>query len=342
MVALRKRLREIPRRRERTMDSFRRRSLLLSSGATALAGVSRPASAQAWPARPVHLLEGYGAGGAPDIIARLIGQYLSERLGKPFVIDNKPGASGKIAAEAVAKAAPDGYTLLLILTNNAVDAAIKDKLAYDFLRDIVPVAGIYRVPLVMEVHPSVPAKTVAEFITYAKANPRLINMASAGTGTGTHIAGELFQIMAGVSLFHVPYRGVQALRDLVGGQVQLYFGVVPSSLGQIKAGKVRALAVTTETRSPVLPDVPALAEILPGYEFSAWYGIGAPRGTPAEVVATLNREVNRALADPAFQAQLAELGGTPLPGSQADFARMVALDCEKMAKVIEAAKINIE
>jgi len=321
------------------MANIRRRSLL--SGA-AFGVLARPGRAQDWPNRPVRLIEGYGPGSAPDIIARLIGKWLSERLGQPFVIDNKPGASGRIATEAVAKSPPDGNTLLLVLNNNTVDAAIKDKLPYDFIRDIEPVAGIYRQPLVMEVHPSVPANTVAEFIALAKQKPGKINMASAGVGTGTHIAGELFQLAAGVSLFHIPYRGVQALRDLVGGQADVYFGVVASSLPQIKAGKVRALAVTTATRSAVLPDVPAMAEILPGYEFSAWYALGAPKGTPASVIGRLNKEVNAALADPQFSTQLAELGGIPLAGSAADLGHLFVSDTDKIAKVIKAANITIE
>ena len=319
-----------------------RRSILLASGAAALAAVSRPAWTQAYPSRPVHLVEGYGPASAPDIIARLAGQWLGERLGRPFVVDNKPGASGRIATEFVAKAAPDGYTLLLVLNNNAVDAAIKDKLSYHFIRDIAPVAGIHRLPLVMEVHPSIPASTVPEFIALAKERPGKINMASAGIGTGTHLAGELFQMMAGVSLFHVPYRGVQALRDLLAGEVQVYFGPVVSSLAHIKAGKLRPLAVTTATRSHVLPDVPTLDEYLPGYEFSAWYGLGAPRGTPVEVIEALNKAVNAALADPAFKAQLADLGGTPLAGSAAEFGRLIAVDTEKMGKVIRVANVNVE
>ena len=324
------------------MRSSRRRSMLLASGAAALAALSRPAGAQAWPSRPVRLVEGYGAGGAPDIIARLIGQRLSERLGTPFMIDNKPGASGKIATEAVAKATPDGHTLLLVVINNAIDAAMKDKLAYDFIRDIAPVAGIHRVPLVMEVHPSVPATTVAEFIALAKANPGKINMGSAGTGTITHIAGELFQMMAGVSMFHIPYRGAQIFQGIIGGQVQLYFGPVASSLPHIKAGKLRALAVTSATRSHVLPDVPTLDEYLPGYELSAWYGLGAPTGTPPAAIDALNRAVNAVLSDPAFKTQLADMGGTPLPGSPAEFGRLIAAETEKMAKVIQVANINVE
>jgi len=324
------------------MTPWHRRSLLLSSGAAALAAPGRAVRAQAYPSRPVHLVEGYGAGSAPDIIARLTGKWLSERLGQPFVIDNKPGASGRIATDFVAKSGPDGHTLLLVLNNNTVDAAIKERLPYDFARDIAPVAGIYRQPLVMEVHPSVPAATVSEFIALARQRPGRINMASAGVGTGTHIAGEMFQMAAGVSLFHVPYRGVQALRDTVAGQADVYFGVVASSLPQIKAGKLRALAVTTTTRSAVLPDVPAMAEFLPGYEFSAWYALGAPRATPAPVIELLNKEVNAALADPAFAAQLAELGGIPLPGTPADLGALVAADTDKIAKVIRGASITIE
>jgi tripartite-type tricarboxylate transporter receptor subunit TctC len=320
----------------------RRPFLGLVANAVALRALSGLAWAETYPSRPVHLVEGYGAGSAPDIIARLIGQWLWERLGRPFVIENRAGASGRIAAEAVARASPDGYTLLLVLTNNAIDAAFKDKLNYDFIRDIAPVASLYRTPLVMEVHPSVPANTVAEFIAYAKTRPGKINMGSAGTGTGTHIAGELFQMMTGVNLFHIPYRGVQVLRDLVGGQVQIYFGPIASSLAQIKAGKLRALAVTTATRSDVLPDIPSLGEFLPGYEYSAWYGIGAPRGTPAEIVERLNKEVNAALVDQRFKGQVAELGGTPLPGSPADFVKLIATDTEKVGKVVQVANITVE
>jgi len=324
------------------MTVWHRRSLLLSSGAAALSALARPARAQAYRSRPVRIVEGYGAGSAPDIIARLTGRWLSERLGQPFVIENKPGASGRIATDVVAKAAPDGYTLLLVLNNNTVDAAIKDKLPYDFVRDIAPVAGIYRQPLVMEVHPSLPANTVGEFIALAKQRPGKINLASAGVGTGTHISAEMFQLATGVSLFHVPYRGVQALAGVVAGQADVYFGVVASSLPQIKAGKVRALAVTTATRSAVLPDVPAMAEFLPGYEFSAWYALGAPRGTPAPAIERLNREVNAALADPAFAAQLAELGGILMPGTPAALGALIAADTEKIGKVIRAANITIE
>lgn len=319
---------------------LRRRALLpLAASAAVLPILS---AAQTYPSRPVRLVEGYGAGGAPDIIARLIGQRLSEQLGKTFVIENKPGASGKIATEAVARATPDGYTLLLVLVNNAIDAVFKDRLSYDFVRDIAPVAGIYRMPMVMEVHPSVPAATVPEFIAWAKGNAGTINMGSAGTGTITHIAGELFQMMAQVNLFHVPYRGAQVFLGITGGQVQVYFGPVASSLPLIKAGKLRALAVTTKTRSDVLPDVPTLDEVLPGFEFSTWYGVGAPKGTPPNIVDRLNSEVNAALADPAFKRQLADMGGAVLPGLPADFGRFIAAEVEKMEKVIRAANISVE
>ena len=319
---------------------LRRRALLqLAAGGAAWPGLS---AAQTYPSQPVRLVEGYGAAGAPDIIARLIGHRLSERLGKSFVIENKPGASGRIATEAVARATPDGYTLLVVLVNNAIDAVFKDKLSYDFVRDIAPVAGIYRVPLVMEVHPSVPATTVPEFIAWAKANPGKVNMGSAGIGTITHVAGELFQIMAGVSLFHVPYRGSQVFQGITSGQVQVYFGPVASSLPLIKAGKLRALAVTTKERSEVLPDIPTVDEFLPGFEFSSWYGIGAPRATPVTIVDKLNAEVNTALADPAFQRQLGEMGGTVMPGSPADFVKFIAAEVEKMDKVIRAASITVE
>lgn len=322
------------------MNHLHRRSFLFSLPAAALAVGS--ASAQTYPARPVRLLEGYGAGGAPDVLARLIGRWLSERLGQPIVIDNKPGASGRIATDVVAKAQPDGYTLLLIVSNNAVDAAIKDRLPYDFIRDIAPLAAIYRMPLVMVVHPSFPATTVAEFIAYAKANPGKVNMASAGVGTGTHIAGELFQVQAGVSLFHIPHRGVAALNAVIAGQVPVYFGVVASSLPQITAGKLRALAVTPAVRSLALPDVPAMAEFLPAYDYSAWYGLGAPSGTPPDVIARINREVNAALADPAFARQLTDLGGILLPGTPADFARLIATDTDMTANIIRVANIRIE
>jgi tripartite-type tricarboxylate transporter receptor subunit TctC len=301
----------------------RRQFLHLAAGAAALPALSRFAWGQAYPTRPVHLIEGFGAGGAPDIVARLIGQSLSEQLGQSFVVENRSGASSNIAAEAVARASPDGYTLLLITTANAVNASMF-KLNFDFIRDIVPVASIVRVPLVMEVHPSVPAKSVPEFIAYAKANPGKINIASAGIGSLTHVAGEMFKEMAGVNLFHVPYRGAQVFPALLAGDVHVYFGPLLSSIEYVKTGKLRALAVTTTTRSDVLPDVPVLSDTLPGYEASAWFGIGAPKSTPAELIERLNKEVNISIADPKFKARLANLGGTVLAGSPADFGKLIS------------------
>jgi tripartite-type tricarboxylate transporter receptor subunit TctC len=303
--------------------------------------VSR-AWAQAYPSRPVHLLEGFGAGSAPDIVARLIGQALSERLGQSFVIENRAGASSNIATEAVARASPDGYTLLLVTSANAVNATMF-KLNFDFIRDIAPVAGIVRVPLVMEVHPSVPARTVAELIAYAKANTGKLNLASAGIGSTTHVAGEMFKTMAGLDLLHVPYRGAQVFPALLAGDVQqVYFGPLLSSIGYVRAGQLRALAVTTATRSPMLPDVPALSETLLGYEASAWFGIGAPTRTPQEIIERLNTQVNASLADANFQARLANLGATVLPGSPADFAKLIADETMKWGKVILAANIKAE
>ena len=295
----------------------RRNFLHLAAGAAALPAVSRVAWAQAYPTRPVRLIEGFGAGSAPDVLARLIGQSLSEQLGQSFVVENRSGANSNIATDAVARASPDGYTLLLITSANAINATLYDKLNYNFIRDIVPIASIVRVPLVMEVHPSVPARTVAEFIAYAKANPGKINMASAATGGLTHVAGELFKMMAGVDLFHVPYRGAQVFPALLAGEAQVYVGPLLSSIGYVRAGNLRALAVTTTTRSPVLPDIPTLSETLPGYEASTWYGIGAPKNTPAEIIKRLNTQVNASLADANFQARLANLGATVLPGSPA-------------------------
>jgi tripartite-type tricarboxylate transporter receptor subunit TctC len=320
----------------------RRQFLHLAAGAAALPAVSRIASAQTYPSRPVRLIEGFGAGSAPDVLARLIGQSLSEQLGQSFVVENRSGANSNIATDAVARASPDGYTLLLITSANAINATLYDKLNYNFIRDIVPIASIVHVPLVMEVHPSVPARTVAEFIAYAKANPGKINMASAATGGLTHVAGELFKMMAGVDLFHVPYRGAQVFPALLAGEAQVYVGPLLSSIGYIRAGNLRALAVTTTTRSPVLPDIPALSETLPGYEASTWYGIGAPKNTPAEIIKRLNTQVNASLADANFQARLANLGATVLPGSPADFAKLIADETMKWGKVIRAANIKPE
>ena len=318
----------------------RRQFLQLAAGAAPLPAASRFAWAQPYPTRPVRLIEGFGAGSAPDIVARLIGQSLSEQLGQSFVVENRSGANSNIATDAVARASPDGYTLLLITSANAINATLYDKLNYNFIRDIVPIASIARVPLVMEVHPSVPARTVAEFIAYAKANPGKVNMASAGTTT--QMAGEMFKMMAGLDLFHVPYRGAQVFPALLAGEAQVYFGPLLSSIGYVRAGSLRALAVTTTTRSPVLPDIPALSETLPGYEASSWYGIGAPKNTPAEIIKRLNTQVNASLADANFQARLANLGATVLPGSPADFAKLIADETMKWGKVILAANIKAE
>jgi tripartite-type tricarboxylate transporter receptor subunit TctC len=302
--------------------------------------VSHIAWAQTYPTRPVRLIEGFGAGSAPDILARLIGQSLSEQLGQSFVIENRSGAASNIATEAVVRAAPDGYTLLLVTASNAINATLYDKLGFNFIRDIAPVASICRVPLVMEVHPSVPTKTVAEFIAYAKANPGKINMASAGTGSIPQMAGEMFKMMTGLDLFHVPYRGAQVFPALLAGDAQIYFGPLLSSIEYIRAGKLRALAVTTTTRSDALPEVPALSDTLPDYEASAWYGIAAPRNTPAELIKRLNKEVNISIADPKFEARLANLAGTVLSGSPADFGKLISDETNKWGKVIVAANIK--
>jgi tripartite-type tricarboxylate transporter receptor subunit TctC len=316
----------------------RRNFLHLAAGAAALPTVSRFAWAQAYPTRPVRSIEGFGAGSAPDIVARLIGQSLSEQLGQSFVVESRSGANSNIATDAVARASPDGYTLLLITSTNAINTTLYNKLSFDFIRDIVPIASIARVPLVMEVHPSVPARTVAEFIAYAKANPGKVNMASAGTTT--QMAGEMFKMMAGLDLFHVPYRGAQVFPALLAGEAQVYFGPLLSSIGYVRAGNLRALAVTTTTRSPVLPEIPAVSDTLPDYEASAWYGIGAPRNTPAGLIEKLNTEVNVSIADPKFQARLANLGATVLPGSPADFGKLIADETMKWGKVILAANIK--
>ncbi len=293
-------------------------------------------SALDYPTRPVRLIVGFTPAGATDILARLIGQWLSERLGQPFVVENRPGAGSNIGTEAVVRAPADGHTLLLVAPANAINATLYDKLNFNFIRDIAPVAGLIRVANVMEVNPSVPAKTLAEFIAYAKANPGKINMASAGNGSQQHVAGELFKMMAGVDMVHVPYRGGgPALIDLLGGQVQLFFGTTASTIEYIRTGKLRALAVTTATRSQALPDVPTVAEFVPGYEASSWYGIGAPTGTPAEIVDKLNQEINAGLADPKIKARLADMGGTALAGPPAEFGKLIADETEKWAKVVK-------
>ena len=319
----------------------RRKFLHLAAGAAALPTATRFASALDYPTRPVHLIEGFGAGGATDIVARLTGQALSERLGQSFVVENRAGASSNIATEAVVRASPDGYTLLLISISNAINTTMF-KLNFNFIRDIAPVASIVRVPYVMEVHPSVPATTVAEFIAYAKANPGKINLASAGIGASTHMAGEMFKMMAGVDLFHVPYRGAQVFPALLAGEAQVYFGPLLSSIGYIRAGNLRALAVTTTMRSQILPDVPVLSETVPGYEASWWAGIGAPKNTPAEVIEKLNTAVNVSIADANLETKLANLAGTVLAGSPTDFGKLISDETEKWGKVIRVANIKLQ
>jgi tripartite-type tricarboxylate transporter receptor subunit TctC len=307
-----------------------------SAGAAALPALSRVARAQAYPTRPVRLVVGWAAGVAPDTIGRLMAQWLSERLGQQFVMDNRPGATGNLATEAVVRAPADGYTLLSLGSPNAINATLYEKLNFNFVRDIAPVSGIIREPLFIEVHPSFPAKTVPEFIAYAKASPGKINMASAGNGTATHVAGELFKMMAGINMVHVPYRGgAPALTDLLGGQVQVFFAPISASIEYIKTAKLRALAVTTATRSEVLPDIPTLDEFVPGFEASFWHGLGAPKNTPPDIIDKLNKEINAALADPKMKARLAELGGTPFPGSPADFGKLIADETEKWSKVVK-------
>jgi tripartite-type tricarboxylate transporter receptor subunit TctC len=321
----------------------RRNFLHLAAGAAALPVVSRIARAQAYPTRPVRWVVGTVAGSSPDTFARLIGQWLSDRLGRPFIIENRPGAGTNIATELVVRAPPDGYTLLFITSANSINATLYDKLNFSFIRDIVLVATFVRVPNVMEVNPSFPAKTVPEFIAYTKANPGKVNMASAGNGTVSHVAGELFKMMSGINMVHVPYRGgPPALTDLIGGQVQVMFDSQPSSIEHIKAGKLRALAVNTAMRSEVLSDIPTVSEFLPGYEGSALFGLGVPKNTPAEIIDRLNKEINAGLADPKLRARLADLGGTALPGSPADFGKLIADETEKWGKVIRAANIKAE
>jgi len=317
------------------MKLSRRRFLQLAAGAAALPAVSSVARAQTYPTRLVRVIVPYPPGGPHDILARLMGQWLSERLGQPFVIDNRPGASSNIGTEVVVKAFPDGYTLLLVSTVGAINATLYEKLNFNFIRDIAPIATIIRQPQVMLVNPSFPAKTVPEFIAYAKANPGKINMASPGSGTTPHVAGELFKMMAGIDMVHVPYRGgAPALTDLLGGQVQVTFIGSVASIDYIRTGKLRPLAVTTSKRLEVLPDIPTVADFVPGYEASSWFGVGAPRSTPAEIIDKLNREINAALVDPKMKARLADLGGMVFAGSPAAFGKLVAAETEKWAKVI--------
>jgi tripartite-type tricarboxylate transporter receptor subunit TctC len=321
----------------------RRKFLHLAAGAAALPALTRVANAQSYPVRPVHLLAGFPPGGIVDLIARLIGQWLSERLGQQFVIENRPGAGSNIATELVARAKPDGYTLLLVSSVNAWNTAIYDNLNFNFMRDIAPIASIIRTPAVMEVNPSVPAKTVPEFIAYAKANPGKIDMGTGGPGSGQHVYGELFKVMAGVDLITVHYRGAgPALPDLMSGRIQVMFDPVASSIGYIRGGKLRPLGVTTAARIDVLPDVPPIGDAVPGYEASGWDGIGAPANTPPEIVSILNKEVNAALADATFKARLADLGADPFANSPAEFGKFIAEYIEKWGKVIRAANIKAE
>ena len=325
------------------MKPARRRFLQLAAGAAALPAASRRGWSQGYPTRPVRLIVGFTPSGPTDISARLIGQWLTERLGQPFVIENRPGAGSNIAIDAVVNSAPDGYTLLVVSTSATVSMTFYKNLNFNFIRDIAPVAGIVRVPLVMVVHPSVPAQTAPEFIAHAKANPGKINMASVGNGTTPHMAGELFKMMAGVDMLHVPYRGASpALTDLLGGRAQVMFEGMLSLVEHLRAGRLRPLAVTTATRSQLRPDLPTVGEFLPGYEASVWFGIGAPKATPAEIVDKLNKEINAGLADPRLKARLADLGGTALVVSPAEFGTLFAEDTEKWGKVVRAAGIRPE
>jgi tripartite-type tricarboxylate transporter receptor subunit TctC len=316
----------------------RRRFLQIAAGVAALPVVSRFARAQAYPSRPVRYVVSSAAGGTQDILARMMAQWLTERLGQPFVIENRPGGGTNIATEMVVRAEPDGYMLLSVAPANAINATLHEQLSFNFIRDTAPIAGIMREPYVMLVHPSVPADTVPEFIALAKANPGKFNMASAGRGTGTHVAGELFKMMTGVNLVHVPYRGGgPALTDMAAGQVQVYFSNLAPSIAYIRSGRLRALAVTTATRSEALPDLSVLEDFVPGYEASAWLGLAAPRDTPAAIVDTLNEEIDAALADPRIKSRVANLGGTPIPGSPADFGKLIAEETAKWAKVVKFA-----
>jgi tripartite-type tricarboxylate transporter receptor subunit TctC len=317
------------------MQLPRRQFLHLIAGAAALPAVSQIARAQSYPTRPVHWIVSFAAGGPNDIVARVIGQYLSDYLGQQFIIENRAGAGGNLGMQSALASAPDGYTIAFVGPNNAINATLYEKLPFDFLHDSVPVAGTMRLTNVMEVNPAVPANNIAEFIAYAKANPGKINFASGGVGTSPHVSGELFKAMTGVNLVHVPYRGsAPALTDLIAGQVQVLFDNLPGSIGHIKTGKVRALGVTAAKRVSAMPDVPTIGETVPGYEASVWYGIAAPKGTPAEIVEKLNHAVNAVLADPKLQARLTELGGEPMPMTPAEFAKLVVEETEKWAKVV--------
>jgi tripartite-type tricarboxylate transporter receptor subunit TctC len=319
----------------------RRKFLGLLASGTALAAASRIARAETYPARPVHIIVGFPPGAASDINARLIGEWLSQRLGQQFIVDNRPGAGSNVGTEAAVHAPADGYTLLLVTPPNAINASVYDNLSFNFLRDIAPVGGIMRTPMVMEVNAGLPINSVAEFIAYAKANPGKLNFASSGNGTGSHVAAELFKFMTGIDMVHVPYRGpAQALTDLISGRVQVMFDVLTSSIAHIRAGEVRALAVTTTMRSAALPDIPTVADTVPGYESSGWAGIGAPAGTPAEIIATLNGAIGEGLADAKVDKSLADLGAAPMPMAPAEFGTFLADETEKWAKVVKFAGIK--
>jgi len=325
------------------MKLLRRRFLHLAAGAAALPAMARIARAETYPAKPVRIVVGIPAGGPIDISARLIGQWLSERLGQQFIIDNRPGAGGNIGTEAVVRAPADGYTLLLAYASSAINATLFDKLNYEFIRDIAPIATINRIPLVLETHPSFPVKTVSELITFAKANPAKVNMASPGNGTAPHVAGELFNMMAGVNIVHVPYRGSgPMLTDLLGGQVQVAFDGLSSSIEHVRADRLRALAVATTTRLEALPDILTVGDSVPGFEASGWCGVGAPRNTSIEIVDKLNKEINAGLADPKIKARLADLGTTPFMGTPSDFGRFIAAETAKWAKVVKFAGLKPE
>src|ERR1700676_2739147 len=325
------------------MKLQRRQFLQLAAGAAALPATSGVAKAQSYPARPVRLIIGYTPGGSADLTARLMGQWLSEKLGQSFVIENRPGGGTNIATEAVVRAAPDGYTLLLVAPANAINATLYEKLNFDFLRDTEPVAGIIRFPNVVVVNPSLPINSIPELIAYGKANPGKLNMASSGNGSTIHMSGELFKMLTGINMVHVPYRGgAPALTDLIAGQVHVMFDNIPTCAEHVKSGKLRGLAVTSTTRSDVLPDVPPVADFLPGYEASAWYGIGAPKGTPAGVIDRLNKETNAILADPAAKTRFAELGAFLLPGSAADFGKLLADETDKWGKVVKFSGARVD
>jgi tripartite-type tricarboxylate transporter receptor subunit TctC len=318
------------------MKLRRRKFLHLALGAAALPALTSITRAQAYPVRPVRIVVPFAAGGSTDISARLIGQWLSERLGQQFVIENRPGAGSNIGTELVVNAPPDGYTLLLVGASSAINATLYDKLNFNFLRDITPVSGINSVPFIMAVHPSFPAKTVSEFIAYARANPGKVNMASGGNGTAGHLSGELFKLLAGLNMVHVPYRGeAPALTDMLAGHVQAMFGTMPASIEYVRAGKLRPLAVTSARRSELLPDLPTVGDFVPGYETSAWQGVGAPKNTPVEIIDRLNKEIKAGLADPKINARVADMGGTALAGSPADFGKLIADETEKWGKVVK-------